>query len=72
MAQKLIDAAGDQQIVFSTTGTTPPSGFSRAKERLDAAIALQQTAASRLPIGRCTICGDPQSRTWPRPESAAT
>ena len=38
MAQKLIDAAGDQQIVFSTTGTTPPSGFSRAKARLDAAM----------------------------------
>ena len=38
MAQKLIAAAGDQQIVFSTTGTTPPSGFSRAKQRLDAAM----------------------------------
>jgi integrase len=36
MAQKLIDAAGDRQIVFSATGTTAPSGFSQAKRRLDA------------------------------------
>lgn len=28
-----------QDLVFSTTGTTPPSGFSKAKAALDAAIA---------------------------------
>ena len=71
MAKKLIDAAGDQQIVFSTTGTTPPSGFSHAKARLEPPC-LQQTAASPLPTGRCTTCGDPQSPTWPRLEFAAT
>jgi integrase len=38
MAKKLIEAARDRRIVFSTTGTTPPSGFSRAKRRLDAAM----------------------------------
>jgi hypothetical protein len=38
IAKKLIDAAGDHQIVFSTNGTTPPSGFSHGKARLDAAM----------------------------------
>jgi integrase len=35
-AQTLVGSAlGEQQIVFSTTGATPPSGWSRAKRRLD-------------------------------------
>jgi integrase len=38
-AQAIIAAAtGGQQIIFSTTGSTPPSGWSRAKRRLDAAM----------------------------------
>jgi integrase len=37
-AMKLIDAAGTQEIIFTTTGRTPPSAFSRAKRRLDDAM----------------------------------
>ncbi|MBR0656947.1 tyrosine-type recombinase/integrase [Plastoroseomonas arctica] len=36
-----------QELVFSTTGATPPSGFSRAKTKVDAGMA--QEAAADLP-----------------------
>jgi integrase len=29
------------ELVFSTTGTTPPSGFSKVKRRIDAAMCLE-------------------------------
>jgi integrase len=39
-AQAIIAAASARQpIIFSTTGLSPPSGWSRAKRRLDAAMA---------------------------------
>jgi integrase len=38
-----------QDLVFSTTGTTPPRGFSKAKLRLDAAIANEPGADDAKP-----------------------
>jgi integrase len=38
LALKLIAAAGDRDIVFTTTGRTPPGAFSEAKKRLDAGV----------------------------------
>jgi integrase len=49
---KLIDAAGDRDIVFTTTGTTPPGAFSDAKKRLDAAMLV---ANGGKPIPRWVI-----------------
>jgi integrase len=46
-AQALIPD-GDQALVFTTTGTTPPSGWSRAKRRLD---ALMLKAAKKKRAG---------------------
>jgi integrase len=36
LAARSLIPDGDQVLVFTTTGTTPPSGWSRAKRRLDA------------------------------------
>jgi integrase len=59
-------------FVFSTTGKTSISGFSRAKARLDAAIAEARAAAlprspPRSSLGACTTCGGlapRRSRGW--------
>jgi integrase len=41
IAQRIIAAmSGQQQLVFTTTGQTPPSGWSRAKRKLDAAMLV--------------------------------
>src|SRR5262249_32029643 len=40
-AQALIPADGKYQLVFTTTGTTPPSGWTRAKRRLDALMLAE-------------------------------
>jgi integrase len=39
-----------QDLVFSTTGTTPPSGFSKAKLALDAAIAREAGTDTDIPM----------------------
>ena len=41
-----IERIHDQDLVFSTTGKTPISGFSRFKQALDAAIVAQRVAAA--------------------------
>jgi len=49
MAQELLPKGTMGDFVFSTTGSTPASGFSRAKRRLD--LALQ------IPPWRVSDCG---------------
>jgi integrase len=65
MVQKLIASAGDRHnIIFSTTGHTPPSGWSNVKERLDGimlSIASKTIPAWRLHDLRRTFvtgCGE--------------
>jgi integrase len=49
VAQNIISAVPNgSRVIFSTTGTTPPSGWSRAKRRLDAAM-LAVARADRGP-----------------------
>jgi integrase len=49
VVQNIISAVpSGRQIIFSTTGTTPPSGWSRAKRRLDVAM-LAVARAERGP-----------------------
>jgi integrase len=54
VAQAIIAAVpGDQEIVFSTTGRTPPSGWSRSKARMDAAmlaIAREERGGAKVTI----------------------
>jgi hypothetical protein len=47
------------ELVFTTTGTTPWSGFSKLKRQIDEQIAKQtpRTAASRWRRGPCMTCG---------------
>jgi integrase len=52
MAMKLVSAAGDRDIVFTTNGRTPPSSFSRSKQRLDAAMIA---ANGGRPIANWTL-----------------
>ncbi len=51
-ARKIIEAIGPKRkgLVFSTTGKTAPSGFSKAKRRLDE-LALQQLAIDAANAG---------------------
>ena len=46
---------GEGDFLFTTTGDTPISGFTKAMARLDAASRPSSTAARRWRIGRCTI-----------------
>ena len=39
-----------QDLVFTTTGATPPSGFSKAKSTLDAAMAKEAVADTDIPM----------------------
>jgi integrase len=46
---------GDAGLLFTTTGATPISGFSKAKERVDAWIADERRKAGRAPMPDWTI-----------------
>jgi integrase len=54
LARELIASVqGKSGLLFSTTGTSPPSGWSRAKRRLDAIMAHQRrTAKATIPPWR--------------------
>lgn len=45
----------DAGLLFTTTGTTPISGFSKAKERVDAWIATQREKAGAKPMPEWTL-----------------
>ena len=51
-------------LVFSTTGTTHVSNWSRAKASLDAAVTPPPMAASRSRIGTFTTCGGRWPPAW--------
>lgn len=46
---------GDAGLLFTTTGATPISGFSKAKERVDAWIADERRKTGRAPMPDWTI-----------------
>ena len=48
-AQALIPADGKYELVFTTTGTTPPSSWNRAKKRIDAAMLAELRKGKRGP-----------------------
>lgn len=55
---KIINAQpviGDGGLLFTTTGATPISGFSRAKERIDTWIADQRKEAGARPMPEWTL-----------------
>ena len=66
-------------LVFTTTGETSVSGFSRAKQRLDAAMIRARRRSLGLPddclrkfrIGPCTTCAARRPPAWRGSISAA-
>src|SRR4029077_3806536 len=56
-------------FVLTSAGSTPVSGFSRAKRRIDAAMLPRSGKkwarnATRFPAGSCTICAAQPLQGW--------
>jgi integrase len=63
-------------FVFTSTGSTPVSGFSRAKRRIDEAMltAKREEMGEKcdpFPAGSCAICAAQPLQGWPAEFSAA-
>lgn len=52
---KAIPRIGDSGLLFTTTGETPMSGFSKAKERVDASVATERQKAGARPMLEWTL-----------------
>jgi hypothetical protein len=62
-APRLMQRTGEgEDLIYSTTGTTPVSGFSRAKGRIDA--RMRQSLATSSRNGARTICGALRLPEW--------
>ena len=57
LAREMV-GSGSEGFVFTTTGRSPFSGWSKIKRRLDEAMAIRH--------GDCTTCAAPPRPAWPR------